>query len=151
MKQSALWVGVVLLAISIVFSTAVGQEKKKEGASGEIALKGYLVDQMCANGMVKRGGEQAMERAARHTRTCALEEGCRASGYGLMSGGKFYKFDAKGDTLALDYFEKTSIERGHLVEVKGRTNGTTFTVTSLAEVGNDQKGKGGLKEAKPKR
>ena len=79
MKQSALWAGIVLLATSIVFSSAFGQEKKKEGASGEIALQGYLVDQMCANGMVKRGAEQAMERAARHTRVCALEEGCRAA------------------------------------------------------------------------
>lgn len=145
LSAAALWIGAF-----VVLPGAEAREKKKDAVPGQETMKGYVVDRMCATGMVKRGAKQAMERAARHTKMCALEEGCRESGYGLVSEGKFYKFDANGDRLALEYLERTSIERGHWVVVRGTMDGSIFKVTSLEEEGKDQKGKGGSKEAKPK-
>ena len=54
---------------------------------------GVIVDAHC-------GGEMTAEAAAKHPRACSLKAECAAAGYGLVIGGKFRPFDAKGNELA---------------------------------------------------
>lgn len=75
-----------------------------------------------------------MARAARHTKACALEEDCAAAGYGIVSDGKWVKFDARGDALAKAAIAASKRERGHYVEVRGYTRGDRFVVESIKEI-----------------
>jgi hypothetical protein len=124
MKRTALFV-VVSLALS---SLALAQEAKKESKS---SMTGYVVDAMCAKGMAKK--ESPMEAAAKHTKDCALEEGCAASGYGVFSDGKWYKFDENGDKLAKDLIEKSKTEKGLMIEVTGEMKGDKLAVATINE------------------
>lgn len=107
-------------------------EKSKLRGSTEISIQGYIVDAMCARNMA--GKENTMTRAMAHTRSCALEEECAASGFGVFADSKWYKFDEKGDVAAKELLEKTKTARGIKVEVKGTMNGTTLAVAELREV-----------------
>ena len=51
--------------------------------SAPVAYTGYVVDQMCAKKMSTK--TDVMKRAAGHTKDCALEDACSASGYGIFS------------------------------------------------------------------
>jgi hypothetical protein len=117
---------VVLLA-----SLAFAQEGKP------VTLKGYVVDQMCAKGIAKK--ENMMEKAAGHTRQCALEENCAESGYGMFSEGKWYKFDDKGSAKAKGMIEKSKREKGLYFEAMGKVEGDTFVLSSLKEATAEQK------------
>jgi hypothetical protein len=94
-------------------------------------LSGYVVDAMCAQGMLKKS--DPMAKAAAHTKSCALEDDCAASGFGVFSDGKYYKFDEKGDTMAKDLIEKTSTEKGIMVDVTGSMKGDRLVVASVTE------------------
>jgi hypothetical protein len=99
--------------------------------AGDAVLKGYLVDADCAKTMVTK--DNPMEKAAAHTRECALMEGCAASGYGIVTEGKFLKFDVKGSRRAKELIEKSS-RKDHLYsEVRGVKKGDGVTVTSIKE------------------
>ncbi len=95
-------------------------------------IQGYLVDASCAAGMMVRP-ETATKRAARHTRACALDEECSKSGYGLITEGRWVKFDAAGDRIALELLKKSRTERGMVVAATGRMAGERFAVTALEE------------------
>jgi hypothetical protein len=94
-------------------------------------ISGYVVDQMCAEGMAKR--VNAMEKAAAHTRGCSLEESCSAAGYGIFSDGKYYKFDEKGSTDARNLIEKSKRARGLYFEASGILSNGSLAVVSLKE------------------
>lgn len=132
MKKNAILGLLALFLFPIVTITA--QEKKEKPMSH--TMKGYLVDKMCATGMVKKEREEAMAKAAKHTKSCALEESCTQSGYGLISDGMWYKFDDAGDKHALAWLKKTDKKNELMVEVTGTHNGDIFKVTSLKEVKN---------------
>ena len=68
--------------------------EKKEMTKGENKWHGYVVDAMCAKTILKK--DNIMERAAKHTKDCALEDACSATGYGLFYDNKYYKFDEAG-------------------------------------------------------
>ncbi|MER3524371.1 MAG: hypothetical protein C4326_09960 [Ignavibacteria bacterium] len=126
------------LAVLMLVASVVGaQEKKAEGAKAEpkakaTMLHGYIVDQMCAKNMAKKSNP--MELAAKHTKECALEEACAASGYGIFYGdGKWVKFDEKGDKLAKEMFEKSKKEKDFMADVSGELKGDKFVVASLVE------------------
>ena len=60
-------------------------------------VKGVLIDAAC-------GAKQASEdTAVNHAKTCAMKESCAKSGYGVMSGKKFIKFDDAGNDKAKEY------------------------------------------------
>ena len=105
--------------------TVIAQETKPT------TLRGYVVDQMCAKGFAKK--TNSMEKAAAHTRECALEESCAASGYGIFSDGKYYKFDEKGSATAKGLIEKSKRAKGLYFEASGVLNDGTLTVASLKE------------------
>ena len=129
-----------LLSIFALTSTSTLAQEKKEKPMSH-GMKGYLVDKMCATGMVKKGPEEAMAKAAKHTKSCALEESCVESGFGLISEGKWYKFDDAGDKEALAWLKKTEKKSELMVEVTGTHDGDLFKVTSLQETK-----KGGMKK-----
>jgi hypothetical protein len=101
-----------------------------------VTLSGYVVDAMCAQGMVKKGN--VMERAAKHTKECALEDDCSASGYGIMTGGKYVKFDSHGDELAQNLLQKTEKDSAIAVHVSGKMVGNKLAVASLKETTLDK-------------
>jgi hypothetical protein len=136
----------VLLALCVA-AVAFGQAKveaekkaaekkveavKKEAEAKGTKLHGYVVDQMCAKSMAKKG--DAMARAAKHTKECALEEACASSGFGLFyEDGKWVKFDEKGDKLALGMFEKSMKEKDFMADVVGEVKDGKMAVVSLTE------------------
>jgi hypothetical protein len=124
---------VALLCVSMVgFAQDKKSEVKKEAKAEVTKLHGYVVDQMCAKGMAKKGNP--MERAAKHTKECALEEACAASGFGLFYGdNKWVKFDENGDKLAKAMFEKSKKDKDFMVDVTGEAKGDRFAVASLTE------------------
>ncbi len=129
---------IALLAFAFLFAafTLIAQEKtEKKEAAGEKIFKGYLTDKMCGSGFTKTGDAKvATTKAKKHTKDCALEDNCKASGYGLVIGGKYHKFDANGDKLALDYLNKTKKEKDLWVEVKGTASGDAINVVALNDV-----------------
>ncbi len=66
-----------------------------------------------------------------HTRACALQ--CQKSGFGIITpDGKFLKFDAKGNTQAVQLLSK-SAKTDHLrADVTGKVTGETIAVQSLS-------------------
>ena len=111
---------------------SVAQEKMDKATSH--TMKGYLVDKMCAIGMAKKAPDEAMAKAAKHTKSCALEESCQESGFGLMSDGIWYKFDDNGDKQALALLNKTEKKTEIMVAVTGTHDGDILKVTSIKEV-----------------
>ena len=130
----------LLVFLALAGASASAQEKKEKPH----AMKGYLVDKMCAVGMAKKSPEEAMAKAAKHTKSCALEESCVESGFGLISDGKWYKFDDAGDKQALAWLNKTDKKNELMVEVTGTHDGDVFDVVSL----KDAKAAGVKKEMK---
>ncbi len=120
--------GVLLLALLVALPSFAGDKKS---AAKTVTLHGYVVDGMCSKRMAKSGA--AMEKAANHTKDCLLEDGCAASGYGIFSEGKYYKFDAAGSKEAHAMIEKSSRDKGMLFDVTGTMKGQTFAVTSIKE------------------
>jgi ABC-type branched-subunit amino acid transport system substrate-binding protein len=123
-------------------------EKVEKMQKSEHTMAGYLVDKACATKMEKAGAKKAMMKAKNHTKDCALQPACEASGYGLMSHGKFIKFDEKGDKLAAEYLNKTKKEKDLWVDVKGRMDGTMMKVESIKDVKAKVKKEVKKKEAK---
>ena len=119
-----------------VVLTGLGQDKKETAEKGKespktVAMSGYVVDAMCAKGMA--GKETTMKKAMGHSKECALDKDCAASGYGVFSDGKYYKFDEKGDAMAKGLIEKTTTEKGIMIDVTGTMKGETFVVASVTE------------------
>ena len=130
----------LVLLFSAVSLTA--QEKAKSAAT---TFKGYLVDKMCATGMVKSGdAKKATEKAMKHTKACALEDDCRASGYGLVIDAKFRKFDEAGDKMAVDkmavdYLTKSKKKDNFLVDVEGTADGELIKVAAIHDAKSAKK------------
>jgi hypothetical protein len=74
-----------------------------------------------------------MEKAAAHTKECALMDDCAASGYGIFSGGKYYKFDTKGSATAKALIEKSKRTKGLYFTAVGKLDEGTLTLASLVE------------------
>ena len=102
----------IRLLLSLFFLASISMfAQDKMDKSTSHTMKGYLVDKMCAIGMAKKAPDEAMAKAAKHTKSCALEESCQESGFGLMSDGIWYKFDDNGDKQALALLQKTRKEK----------------------------------------
>jgi len=126
--------GSFLVLIFLIASVSFAQDAAKEEKSG---IQGYVVDAMCAKGMAKK--ESPMDAASKHTKECALEEGCAASGFGVFSEGKWYKFDENGDKMAKYLIVKSKTEKGLVVEVTGDMKDNVLVVSSIKEQAADDK------------
>jgi hypothetical protein len=112
-------------AICVIGLTAAAQESTH--------VTGYLVDKMCASGMVRKSPAEAMDRAAKHTRECAMEKDCAAAGYGVVTDGKWIQFDSKGNEKAADFLKHTTRKDHLLVDVNGSIANGVIAVSSLRE------------------
>jgi hypothetical protein len=99
--------------------------------TGVVTLRGYVLDARC--GAALAGKPNGVARAARHTKSCALDAGCAAAGYGIFVGGNWVKCDARGDVLAKAAISASSKERGHYCDVRGSMQGGHLMVVSLQE------------------
>jgi len=115
----------LVIPLILVASLAPAQDVKS------VTLTGYVVDQMCAKGIAKK--ENVMEKAGGHTKSCALEDGCAESGYGIFSEGKWYVFDEAGSSTAKGLIESSKREKGLFFEATGTLDGKTLTLASLKE------------------
>jgi hypothetical protein len=116
---------ILFCSLAIFAATMIGQETKPA------VIKGYVVDQMCASKMATKAN--VMEKAAGHSKDCALEEDCAGSGYGVFSDGKYYKFDEKGSVQAKAMIEKSKRAKQLYFEVTGKLADGTIQVMSLKE------------------
>ena len=116
----------LLIVLLFAASIALAHEKVK--------LTGYMGDVLCAKGFDKDKPEEAMKSAAAHTKECGLMDDCVKSGYGILSDGKWYPFDAKGNELAKAVFEKTKKKDNIKVTVEGLKHDGTILVQSITEV-----------------
>jgi len=138
----------ILLSLFLLSSISLFAQDKMDKSTSH-TMKGYLVDNMCATGMAKKAPDEAMAKAEKHTKSCALEESCQESGFGLMSAGIWYKFDDNGDKQALALLKKTDKTKAIMVSVTGTHNGDIFKVTSIKELTADGTKKE-MKKTQPK-
>ena len=126
MKTLSLSFVALLLILAVVPLQA---QTKKESH----VMKGYLIDKMCGSTMAKKPHDKAMAMAAKHTKVCATEEECAASGYGLITDGKWIAFDEAGNKKAAEYLQKTKAKDHLYVAVSGTMAGKTISVSSIKE------------------
>jgi hypothetical protein len=125
----------VAMMLLVVFSFGFAKVKtEKFEAKSAQSVTGYLIDKMCGQKMTKLDEARATEKAMKHTKDCALEDMCKEDGYGLVSNGKFIKFDENGDKLALAYFAKSTKEKDFLVDVSGTMDGDVMKVESINDI-----------------
>lgn len=122
MKKTISLLIVLLFAASVAF------------AHEKVKLTGYAMDVLCAKGFDKDKPEAAMKSAAAHTKECGLMDDCVKSGYGVLSDGKWYPFDAKGNELAKAIFDKTTKKDNIKITVEGLKHDGTIMVQSIIEV-----------------
>jgi len=131
MKKSGRFTAVLMALVFATFTLMAQSSQEKK----ETTFKGYLADKMCGSGFTKTGdAKTATAKAKKHTTECALADNCKASGYGLVIGGTYHKFDAAGDKLAVDYLTTTKKESNLWVEVKGSADGDNIIVASINDV-----------------
>lgn len=119
---------ILTLVLPLLLATPGG------AAPEEVILRGYVVDAMCGRAMA--GKAKAATQAASHTRACALDKECSASGYGLMVEGVWHEFDEAGDVTAKSMVTASRRTRGLLFEVKGTMGDGGLRVASMKEVGD---------------
>lgn len=118
-------------------SLMIGQESKqaeKKETKGTHTMTGYLIDKMCGVKMAKLDAEKAEQKGMKHSKDCALEDACKESGFGILSQGKFTKFDENGDKMAADYLNNSKKEKEFLVDVRGSMDGDLMKVESIKDV-----------------
>ena len=118
----------ILALLLFVSIPAAAQNNTKESQK---TFKGYLIDRMCGSTMTKKGPEKAMMMATKHTRECAMEDACAASGYGLMFDGTWHAFNDAGTKKAASYLKTNKMKSHIYVEVTGEKKGDVIDVASI--------------------
>ena len=128
-----LFVVAFALLVAGKFAFAQDPPEKKEMKKTDHRMVGYLVDEMCGSKMAMSDVKKSDAKAARHTKDCALADHCKESGYGLVSHGKFYKFDTEGDKKAESFLGSEKKENNIKVAVVGTVEGDKMTVESIKD------------------
>ena len=113
----------LVLATLFLIGTTVSAVQNK------MTLQGYLMDRACAAGVLKSDDKAAA--AKKHTKDCALS--CADSGFGVLAGDKYYRFDDHGNKLAEALLKATKKSSDISVEVTGSLKGDVLAVDSLSE------------------
>ncbi len=121
------------LTLFSMMATVLISAQTKKAAQSSDQLKGYVMDRMCGSKLSQYPPDQAMTKAAKHTRICALMDGCAASGYGLVLNGTWTAFDDKGSKKAEQYLRKSTAEDQLFVTVTGKLTGEKITLTAIKE------------------
>ncbi len=127
-----LFYGVLLLFVFSIYTVATPAKR----AAGEKTYSGILMDKACATKEHTAGGKQVAaftdaKKVAEHTSECAQMPPCVASGYGIVTDGKFLKFDKKGDELAEKWLDKSKTEKNLKITVTGQEENGELKVTRL--------------------
>ena len=125
------FIAFLLMVFIITLISAQNKNTMKGLSNDSRSLVGYLVDRNCAKGMVMDDIKKSDAKAAKHTKDCCLDDACKAYGFGIVTGGKFYKFDDAGDKKAVEYLNASKKEDNIKVEVMGRIDGNTLKVESM--------------------
>lgn len=70
--------------------------------TGAMTLKGYIIDNMCANA----NKDTLAEFVTTHTKECALKPGCIDSGYSIFADGQLYAFDKDSTAKIAEFLKK---------------------------------------------
>ncbi len=124
-------IAVLACAFAVVGFAQQDQGNAQQGSAQLATMNGYLVDAMCGKKMASK--DKPMEKAAAHTKDCAMNDACAASGFGVLSDGKYYKFDADGSQKAKQLLEQSSREDNLYVQVSGTVQDSTMSVSSISE------------------
>jgi hypothetical protein len=118
-----------------VSGTAELTRVKGAGAPHETKKTGILIPSQCQpkEGNTKpKGSTDAWP--VPHTTECALREACIESGYGLWVVDTFFRFDERGQQMALNYFKTTKRTSYNKVEVTGDFSGEVVAVEEIKPV-----------------
>jgi hypothetical protein len=124
----------IIVLVTLFFCVFISAQEKmdtKQLHNKSHSMVGYLVDQNCGKRMVMDDVKKSDAKAAKHTKDCSLDESCKASGFGLVAGGKFFKFDDAGDKKAVDYLIASKKEDNFKVEVTCTMDGEKMKVESI--------------------
>ena len=124
-------IAVLACALAVIGFAQQNQENPQQGSAAQTTMNGYLVDAMCGKKMALK--DKPMEKAAAHTKDCAMNDACAASGFGVLSDGKYYKFDTDGSAKAKQVLEQSSREDNLYVQVTGTVQDSTMTVATISE------------------
>jgi hypothetical protein len=133
---------ILFIVFASVFISAQEKMNPKGSNSKSHSMVGYLVDQNCAKGMVMDDVKKSDAKAAKHTKECSLDDACKANGYGIVTGGKLYKFDDAGNKKAADYLNTTKKEDNIKVIVTGTMDGDKIKVESIKDFKSSKKQRG---------
>ena len=131
MKQLML----LFVAFALLGGSALAQEVRPSMAKDDSthSWHGYLVDAKSAPELVKNA-DMAMKNAAEYSKETAMKSENRASGYGIITAGKWLKFDKGGNEQVASFLKSTKQEKGLMVTVNGKLDGDILVVTSIQEV-----------------
>jgi hypothetical protein len=126
MKTKIAGFALVLVAVLVTTVSLRADDHK-------VTLKGYLIDKACSTGALKAADPAA--KAKGHKKGCALMDNCAASGYGIVSDGKYYAFDKAGNEMAAKWLKATEKTDNLGLEVVGTQEADgTLKVESLTEM-----------------
>ena len=116
MKKNFLKIGLVLAALLLIAAVPV--------FAHDGTWTGVVADILCIDEGFAFDGADMAKNPEKHTTKCALMKPCIDSGYAVLvensSGGfNVYPLNAKGNKLALDYFENTGKKDDHVLTVTG--------------------------------
>jgi hypothetical protein len=84
-------------------------------ASRTEVIEGYVVDLACIR---KYPSSEMLDRARRHTTSCALMGHCVESGYGIVQdNGSVVPLDTHGTPLIIDAAQRSRVQTGLRVRV----------------------------------
>jgi hypothetical protein len=114
-KVMLLLAGLALVATSAVAQTAQAMD-----------FKGTLIDNACFK------TDMPAAELAKHTKDCALMDGCVASGYVVVTAdGHVYKLDAKGNESVVTALKAATQAANLKVTVTGVNTDGTIAVTKV--------------------
>ncbi|HZS45780.1 MAG TPA: hypothetical protein VFC63_11800 [Blastocatellia bacterium] len=116
---------ILVIAFALLLTTVVIARFQDKTYSG------VLMDVACGSKTPKNGDVSA--RAKGHTRNCALMASCVKSGYGVVVGDKFYKFDDAGNTKAKALLDASTKDKDLEVVVTGTMDGDKIKVSDIKE------------------
>jgi len=94
MKKIIILCALCFFAASLVFA---------QSPAATVAIKGVIIDNQCAS---TQKPENLAEFVKTHTKECALQAPCAASGYSIFSHGKLMKFDKESNAKIVDFLKK---------------------------------------------
>jgi len=99
---------IIVLLMMFCFAVSSGLAQQ---AAANVQIKGVIIDNLCAG---SQKPEKLAEFVKTHTKECALQPQCVASGYSIFSDGKLMKFD-KISNLDIEAFLRLPLSKLQVV------------------------------------